>query len=148
MFAFLAFLLSVVGVPVDALAVVAHPGFVQPAALVVAAPEPAPPVPVAPVTVPVPVAQAWDFGPWNGLVNCESGFDPWAHNAHSSASGLFQFLDTTWDWVAADAGRFDLVGLEARQASVQDQYLMAVHLRDMPGGGIGHWVCGWAYGQY
>lgn len=40
-----------------------------------------------------------DGGPpqgWGGVISCESGWNPRAHNSHSSASGLFQFLSGTW----------------------------------------------------
>ncbi len=30
------------------------------------------------------------------IVRCESGFNPWARNPASTATGLAQFLDTTW----------------------------------------------------
>ena len=85
------------------------------------------------------------FGPWAGLVACESGGQARVENPHSTASGTFQFLDTTWRWVVTDMGRADLVGLRAKDASVADQFAAAIHLRDMAGGGISHWVCGWAY---
>ena len=86
-----------------------------------------------------------EFGPWAGVVECESSGYVRIENPVSTASGLFQFLDTTWDWVTADAGRDDLTGRPASEASVSDQYAMALHLRDMPGGGIGHWECGYRY---
>ena len=33
------------------------------------------------------------------IVQCESGFKPYAQNSISSAYGLFQFLDSSWDRV-------------------------------------------------
>jgi len=69
-------------------------------------------------------------------------------NPHSTASGLFQFLDTTWQWVTTDMGRPDLAAVRAKDASVPDQLAAAIHLRDMPGGGISHWVCGYRYGEH
>jgi len=51
-----------------------------------------------------------------------------AHNASSGASGAFQFLQTTWNNTARHAGRYDLVGIQARWASPTDQDLMALHL--------------------
>lgn len=38
------------------------------------------------------------------IMDCESGGDPLARNPRSGASGLFQFLPRTWDYVAAQAG--------------------------------------------
>lgn len=92
-----------------------------------------------------PTVDPADFGPWAGLIECESGGNVTIENPHSTASGLFQFLDTTWRMTATHAGRFDLVTMRAKDATVADQFAMAVHLRDMPGGGISHWVCGYRY---
>lgn len=86
-----------------------------------------------------------DFGAWNGIIDCESGGVANIENPTSTASGLWQFLDTTWSWVAEDASRNDLVGTRAKDASVADQWAMAEHLRTMPGGGISHWVCGYRW---
>lgn len=86
-----------------------------------------------------------DFGAWNGIIDCESGGVANIENPTSTASGLWQFLDTTWSWVAEDAGRNDLVSTRAKDASVADQWAMAEHLRTMPGGGISHWVCGYRW---
>lgn len=33
---------------------------------------------------------------WDPIIQCESGGNPRAHNVHSTASGLFQFLSGTW----------------------------------------------------
>lgn len=90
--------------------------------------------------------QLLDFGPWNGLVVCESGGNAAAQSGHGDY-GLFQFRQPTWNNVARSAGRTDLVGRQPHTVAVQDQYAMAVQLRDMPGGGIGHWSCGWRYGD-
>ena len=38
-----------------------------------------------------------DFELLNRIVICESGWKPAAQNASSSAGGLFQFLDSTWN---------------------------------------------------
>jgi len=146
------FVASVFGLPVDTTAVLEHPDRLPPPVLVVAditepAPTPtAPPAAPDPVRVPAQIIGN-DFGAWNGIIACESGFNRYAHNAHSTASGLFQFLDTTWRWVTTDMGRPDLVALPggAVDASVADQYAAAEHLRLMPGGGISHWVCGYRW---
>ncbi len=86
-----------------------------PAPVVAAAAPPAPPAPaVAPrsqVTAPPPPAGTADgvaaiqaaFADSPGLswalrvAKCESGYNPRAYNAASGASGLFQFLPSTWN---------------------------------------------------
>ena len=118
----------------DAAAVIEHFEMTPPAVLVSFDPQP-------------PAADRYGIDPaWFGLIECESGWQPTIENSKSTASGLFQFLDTTWRWVTEDMGRFDLAAGRAKDASIADQYAAAVHLRDMPGGGISHWVCGYRYG--
>jgi len=58
----------------------------------------------------------------------ESRGDYAAYNPSSGASGAFQFMPVTWDNTARHAGRWDLVGTQARWASPADQDLMALHL--------------------
>lgn len=38
--------------------------------------------------------------PWlqDQIIHCESGFDPGAYNSWSGASGLAQFMPSTWAW--------------------------------------------------
>lgn len=38
------------------------------------------------------------------VIACESGGDPEVKNPRSSAAGLFQFIRSTWDWVAGVLG--------------------------------------------
>ncbi len=38
------------------------------------------------------------------IIACESGGDPAAKNRRSSATGLFQFLRSTWNWVSEETG--------------------------------------------
>ncbi len=45
---------------------------------------------------PAPAAAAELDVNWQPLIQCESGGNPTVQNAHSTASGLFQFLDSTW----------------------------------------------------
>jgi len=91
-----------------------------------------------------------NLGPWEALAGCESGYaeNAWTiQNPHSTASGRFQFLDTTWQWVTADMNRPDLTRLgRAMYATPADQLAAAEHLRTMPGGGLQHWECT-GYGQ-
>jgi len=41
------------------------------------------------------------------IAQCESNFDPYAKNPHSSAKGIFQFIDGTWKWIGAEGHQFD-----------------------------------------
>lgn len=41
------------------------------------------------------------------VIACESNGDPLAENPYSGASGLFQFIPTTWAWASAGAGFAD-----------------------------------------
>lgn len=66
------------------------------------------------VTSSTPAEASPDWGP---IIACESGGNPTAQNSSSSASGLFQFLDTTWQALGG-VGR-------AKNASVSQQYAMA-----------------------
>jgi hypothetical protein len=55
---------------------------------------------------------------WNPIIQCESGGNPHAQNASSTASGLFQFLDTTWRGLGGSTAH-------AKDASVAEQYAIA-----------------------
>lgn len=65
-------------------------------------------------------AHAGPPGGWDPIIACESGGNPRAQNPRSSASGLFQFIDSTWR-------RYG--GLEfaprAKDATVEQQYTVA-----------------------
>lgn len=76
------------------------------------------------------------------VMKCESGGNPDAVNASSGASGLFQFLDTTWAWAAPQAGmagrsRFDPVANVASAAWLVDYTIRTNH----PRGRWAHWTC-------
>lgn len=69
---------------------------------------------------------------------CESRHDPDARNPHSTATGLFQFLTGTWEWVrelGAPHAHEDRT--HARANAFTAAWLIA-----RPNlGGISHWVC-------
>lgn len=66
------------------------------------------------------VAEAGPPGGWGPIISCESGGRASATNPSSTASGLFQFLDSTWRSVGG-SGR-------AKDASVAEQYARAERL--------------------
>ncbi len=41
------------------------------------------------------------------IAKCESTFKYNAANSHSSAKGVYQFIDGTWDWVGAEGHQYD-----------------------------------------
>lgn len=65
-------------------------------------------------------APAGPPGGWGPIISCESGGDPSAENPSSTASGLFQFLDSTWRSVGGSGSASD--------ASVAEQYRRAERL--------------------
>lgn len=70
---------------------------------------------------------------------CESNWYTAAKNPRSSAAGLFQFLRSTWDWVAGETGTpsYDQGGVW----EVHSQMVNAAWLVDPNNGGRSHWVC-------
>lgn len=67
-----------------------------------------------------PEAEAGPPGGWGPIIDCESGGNPTAQNPSSTASGLFQFLDSTWQSVGG-SGR-------AKDAPASEQYMRAERL--------------------
>ncbi|HEX3782832.1 MAG TPA: transglycosylase family protein [Pseudonocardiaceae bacterium] len=57
---------------------------------------------------------------WAAVIQCESGGNPTAQNAHSTASGLFQFLDSSW----ASYGGLQYAP-RAKEATAAQQYAVA-----------------------
>lgn len=57
---------------------------------------------------------------WTPIERCESGFRPKATNSHSTASGIVQFLDSTWRSLGGAA-----FGRRAKDATVQQQLQIA-----------------------
>ena len=41
------------------------------------------------------------------IAQCESGLDPYAMNPVSSAKGIYQFTDGTWEYIKAQGHQFD-----------------------------------------
>lgn len=41
------------------------------------------------------------------IAGCESSFNPYAANSSSSAKGLYQFTDGTWEYIKAHGHQFD-----------------------------------------
>lgn len=41
------------------------------------------------------------------IAKCESNFNPYARNGRSTATGVYQFLDGTWNWIDAPGKRTD-----------------------------------------
>lgn len=70
------------------------------------------------------------------IMQCESGGDPGAKNPRSSASGLFQFLSGTWEWVTGEMGT---------GWSVEDRFDGAKNIAAaawlLENGGTSHWAC-------
>jgi soluble lytic murein transglycosylase-like protein len=65
------------------------------------------------------------------IARCESGFHPSVHNATSTASGLYQFLDSTW---ASQSAKY---GITTQKDDPYGQIELAVKMiRD---GGLSHW---------
>lgn len=57
---------------------------------------------------------------WTPIISCESGGNPSAQNPSSTASGLFQFLDTSW--IAYGGGKY---ASRAKYATPEQQYEIA-----------------------
>ncbi len=110
-----------------------------------------------------------DLGPHNGLTACESSPNGLAYailtprgtplappgtrkaraevrvdqQAAALDRGAWQFIPSTWDWVASARGADHLIGKDPRRTTLAQQYRQAEWLRI--NGGIGHWTCAWSY---
>lgn len=56
-----------------------------------------------------------------------------AYNPAGPYLGAYQFLQSTWDSTAAHAGWDGLIGVDPRDASVEEQDMMAWHLYEWQG---------------
>jgi len=68
------------------------------------------------------------------VIECESRFNPVAKNPHSTASGLFQFLNSTWD-------RWGVGSVFDAKANVQAAALMVQHYEDQGWSRWAGWSC-------
>lgn len=109
-----------------------------------APPETAPPETAAPETTDAPAAEApqaaepeaapseVSTGPtpeqWAALRQCESSGNYSIVSSNGLYHGAYQFNRQTWDGVAAQLGRSDLVGLAPSQAAPADQDALALAL--------------------
>jgi len=41
------------------------------------------------------------------IAECESGYKPLAKNNNSTAVGVYQFLESTWEWIGSPGNRYD-----------------------------------------
>ncbi len=76
------------------------------------------------------------------IIQCESRGNPDAVNPTSGASGLFQFLESTWSWASVEAGfngasRFDPEANVATASWLVDVSIQTAHEY----GRWGHWEC-------
>ena len=69
---------------------------------------------------------------WDHLIRCESHGNYKAYGSAGPYLGAFQFLQSTWDWVAG-IHYSRLVGVDPRDASPADQHRMAYALYGMQG---------------
>ncbi len=81
------------------------------------------------------------------IIQCESRGDPNATNAVSGAAGLFQFIPSTWNWVASEMGIADYASGAPYDPSLNTA-AAAWLVQDSidsgnPRGPWGHWTCRW-----
>jgi resuscitation-promoting factor RpfA len=74
----------------------------------------------AAASIPLTQGTALADPPWGIIVQCESGGDPKATNPDSTASGLFQFINSTW--LAHGGGQF---AKRAKDATPAQQFIVA-----------------------
>lgn len=82
--------------------------------------------------------QAKDDTIFQAIAVCESGNNPNAKNKYSSASGRFQFINSTWEWTAKSMWGDNWQ--EKDKFDFQDNSELAWYLYDY-GRGVNHWEC-------
>ena len=126
--ALLSSLLAVLLAAISALVAFLHP--------VAPIPAPAPVHATTTTTAPPPSTVAPSVSPiWACIIRHESGGNPQAVNRSSGASGLVQFMPSTFWATARHAGRPDLIGVPPQNASAADQMAMAYALQAWQGWG-------------
>lgn len=80
------------------------------------------------------------------IVGCESGFDAHAQNSRSSAGGVWQSLDSTFDsWVSGASSLMDRWEMRDRQLNGRTNAVLG--LRVLANGGTGPWSASqWCWG--
>jgi len=68
------------------------------------------------------------------VAKCESNFIPNAQNSHSSAGGVFQFIDSTFYWIADEMGIENAKKYDAKTNIEMGMYLAKNY-------GWKHWEC-------
>lgn len=91
---------------------------------------PAPTSTTDPATIPIPAGTTQTQ--WDQLRRCESNGNYRAYNPVGPFLGAFQFLQSTWDWVAG-IHYPRLQGVDPRDAAPVDQHRMAYALYGMQG---------------
>lgn len=74
------------------------------------------------------------------VMQCESKGDPDASNPNSTASGLYQFIASTWNWASANAG-FTGVSVFDPEANIATAAFLAEYSIDRGLPAWQHWVC-------
>lgn len=115
---------------------------VEPAPLSEATGEGAAPPPATsppPADVPAMIADAavrWglDANQMLRVAWCESKYDPRAYNGRSGASGVFQFIPSTWRWASASVGLANASPFDPQANVEAAAWLMKTQ-------GARHWQC-------
>lgn len=74
------------------------------------------------------------------IIDCESGGDPNATNPRSSAAGLFQFIDGTWEYASEQAG-FAGAPPDDPEANVAAAAWLVEYSLGTGDGPWAHWTC-------
>jgi hypothetical protein len=74
------------------------------------------------------------------IIDCESGGDPSARNPRSSAAGLFQFIDGTWEYASEQAG-FAGAAPDDPEANVAAAAWLVEYSLGVGDGPWAHWTC-------